>query len=268
MCRSCGNGVGKLFVKSVVIYNGNFPNRDRYPFRLRVFQETDRLEFSSRIVFFVGSNGSGKSTLLEAIARKYGLAVWGGEKTHILHRNPYATRLNDFLLLKTERDAGSIRKGFLFRAENFFNYASDIDDMTMTDPGIINFYGGLSLHRQSHGEAFLSFLENRCSMAGLYLLDEPEAALSPSNQMSLLKSLWKIAGQKEAQFIISTHSPIILSCPGAQILSFDHVPIRPISYEETHSYRFYKEFMNNRSHYLQEMVKSGEDTGEGMPAGS
>ena len=151
---------------------------------------------------------------------------------------------------------GSIIKGFLFRAENFFNYASSLDDMTAADPGLLDYYGGVSLHEQSHGEAFLSFFQSRCRVEGLYLLDEPEAALSPSNQLELVKVLWKIAATGTQQFIISTHSPIILSYPGAQILNFDCIPIREIAYEETHSCRFYRGFMNDRSSYLGELAGS------------
>lgn len=246
-----------MFIESIEIYNKNFPKRDRYPFNLKVFWETDRLDFANDVVFFVGENGTGKSTLLEAIARNYGLTVWGGEKTHIIHHNPYETRLHNFITLKTGQPRGTIPKGFLFRAENFFNYASDLDDMTMTDPDILRYYGGLSLHQQSHGQAFLSFFENRCKVKGLYLLDEPEAALSPSNQLAFLKTLGKVAGKGRGQFIISTHSPIILGCPGAQILSFDYIPVKDITYEETNSYRFYKGFMNNRESYLEASWKEG-----------
>jgi predicted ATPase len=239
-----------MFIKAVEIFNRNFPKKDRYPFNLKVFGGTDRLNLNADIVFFVGENGTGKSTLLEAIARNYGLTVWGGEKTHIIHRNPYETRLHNFIALKTAQPRGIIPKGFLFRAENFFNYASGIDDMTMNDPDLLKYYGGLSLHQQSHGQAFLSFFENRCKINGLYLLDEPEAALSPPNQLAFLMTLGKIVRKGMGQFVISTHSPIILGCPDSQILSFDYVPIKQIAYEETNSYRFYKRFMNDKESYL------------------
>ena len=256
------SGVGKMFIRSLVIHNKHFPSENRYPFSLRVFQETEKLDFSSYVTFFVGENGSGKSTLLEAIARKYGLTVWGGEKTHVIHRNPYETRLYDFLSLDTVRKLGGIRKGFLFRAENFFNYASYLDDLIVVDPDILKYYGGESLNVQSHGEAFLSFLANRCKIEGLYLLDEPEAALSPSNQLELVKLLHGLLQQGTSQFIISTHSPIILSYPGAKIMSFDAVPIKEIAYEETRSYRFYKRFMEDRGRYLKGLMNSEWPTGE------
>jgi predicted ATPase len=252
-----------LFVESIVIHNRNFPKKDRYPFNLPGLRKTDHLDLRTRVTFFVGENGSGKSTLLEALARRFGLTVWGGEKTHIMHRNPYETRLYNFISLHGSWSSGAIKKGFLFRAENFFNYACYLDDLTMYDPAILEYYGGGSLHQQSHGEAFLSFLENRCSMDGLYLLDEPEAALSPANQLAFLQTLWKMAGKHRTQFIISTHSPIILSYPGAQILSFDFVPIREIPYEETHSYQFYMRFMNDRDSLLKSLKEEKPGMREG-----
>jgi predicted ATPase len=248
-----------VFVDSVIIHRGHFPKKDRYPFNLEGLKSTDRLDLRSKVTFFVGENGTGKSTLLEGIARSFGLTVWGGEKTHIIHHNPYETRLSDFISLHGTWSSGMVKKGFLFRAENFFNYASYLDDLVMYDPGIIDFYGGSSLHQQSHGQAFLAFFQSRCRMEGLYLLDEPEAALSPGNQLVFLETLWKMLGKEKLQFIISTHSPIILSLPEAHILSFDFAPIREIAYEETRSYRFYKKFMNERNYYLKRLKEGRQD---------
>ncbi|MBW1817375.1 MAG: AAA family ATPase [Deltaproteobacteria bacterium] len=242
-----------MFIDRVRILNGHFPGKDVYPFNLKIFRETDSLAFKAPVVFFVGENGSGKSTLLEALTRKYGLTVWGGEKSHIVHDNPYETRLFDFIDLEGTEPKGNIERGFLFRAENFFNYAAYLDDLIMTDPGLLEYYGGDSLTRQSHGQGFLSFFNARCRIKGVYFLDEPEAALSPPNQLAFVKALWRIVQAGQGQFIISTHSPIILSYPGAQIFSFDFIPIKSIPYTETHSFRFYKDFMNNRTSYLKEL---------------
>jgi predicted ATPase len=240
-----------MYIKTILIRTDQFPRKDLYPFNVKVFQETEQVPLRGNMSFFVGENGSGKSTLMEAVARRYGLAVWGGEKTHTAHQNPYETRLHHFIRVETLKTVGAISKGFLFRAENFFNYASGLDDVILTDPDILKYYGGQSFHQQSHGESFLSFFEHRCRMAGLYLLDEPESALSPANQLSFLKILRRIVQMGKSQFIISTHSPIILSFPDAQILSFDEAPIKEILYEETHSYQFYKDFLNNRGAYLE-----------------
>jgi predicted ATPase len=241
---------GRMFIEKVIILNRRFPGKDVYPFNLEIFKKTDSLAFDTPVSFFVGENGSGKSTLLEAISRRFGLTVWGGEKAHIVHDNPYETRLSDFIDVEGTEPRRSIERGFLFRAENFFNYAAYIDDLIMTDPGILEYYGGDSLTRQSHGQAFLSFFKARCRIKGLYMLDEPEAALSPSNQLAFVKALLRIVRAGQGQFIISTHSPIILSYPGARIFSFDISPIKIIPYSETRSYRFYKDFMNNRALYL------------------
>lgn len=239
-----------MFIDTMRILGDRFPRRDVYPFHMKVFLETDRLELRGPVSFFAGENGTGKSTLLEAVGKSYGLTVWGGEKTHVTHRNPLETRLCDFVRLTGTEPKGGIEKGFLFRAENFFNYASYLDDLAMTDPGILRYYGGASLNRKSHGEAFLSFFGSRCRMPGIYLLDEPEAALSPSNQLSFVKILLDIAGAGTSQFVISSHSPILLSYPGAQIFTFDRAPIREIAYEETRSYLFYKSFMSRRESHL------------------
>ncbi len=205
---------------------------------------TSDIEFRGEVSFFVGENGTGKSTLLEAIARCYGIAMWGGEKTHIIHHNPFETRLYDFISLEEARPSTGIERGYLFRAETFFNYASYIDDFMVGDPGLIDFYGGTSLNQQSHGQAFMAFFKTRCLREGLYLMDEPEAALSPSRQVEFLECVRRSVCESGSQFIISSHSPIILSFPEAQILSFDSVPIVEIDYKETGSYRVYKKFLN------------------------
>ena len=132
----------RLFIETVMIHNKNFPNREFYPFNLKVFQNTDRLDFNHQIIFFVGENGTGKSTLLESLARSYGLTVWGGEKVHITHRNPYETKFHRFISVKSRKQKGFIEKGFLFRSENFFNYACYVDDLAMYDPDILKYYGG------------------------------------------------------------------------------------------------------------------------------
>jgi len=252
----------QMYVDSIVIHNNHFPARDNYPFNISLLKKTGRMDLKRRVAFFVGDNGSGKSSVLEAIARNYGLTVWGGEKTHILHGNPFETRLSDFISLKGSWPRQGVTKGFLFRSENFFNYASSLDDIVMTDPGILDYYGGVSLHEQSHGQAFLSFFKNRCVLNGLYLLDEPEAALSPANQLTFLKVLRGIVETvSKVQFVICTHSPIILGYPGAQTLSFDHVPITEISYEETKSFKFYRDFLNDPDSYLTNLNGLTDETG-------
>ncbi len=135
--------------------------------------------------------------------------------------------------------------GFYFRAEAFFNFASSLDDIITDDPGRERYFGGKSLNTLSHGESFLAFFQSYCFLLdGLYLLDEPEAALSPENQVEFVKILQKNMMNGNKQYIIATLSPIILACPDAQILSFDHETISPISYEESSPYRFYRDFFS------------------------
>lgn len=241
-----------MYVDTITILHNRFPRRESYPFNVPALTGSDRLDLRNRAAFLVGDNGSGKSTLLEAIARNYGLTVWGGEKSHIAHRNPFSKSLHHFLSMKGTWEWDSIVKGFFFRAESFFNFAAFIDDMSVTDRNLLDYYGGRSLHQQSHGEAFLAFFEYRCRLPGLYLLDEPEAALSPRNQLHFIFMLHRALARPATQFIIATHSPILLSYPKAQILSCDHVPIKEIDYHETKSYCFYKDFLQDPLPFLKD----------------
>jgi predicted ATPase len=196
----------------------------------------------------VGENGSGKSTLLEAITKKCGYMMWGKIKRHISHDNPYETRLSDFIQITWADDSVP---GSLFRAETFRDFADFLDDVAMCDPGRLQYHGGHILNTLSHGESILSYFGGRCQIKGLYLLDEPESAFSPTTQIQFLKLLHEIEAQGHAQFIIATHSPILLAYPGAQIFSFDASRIQEIGYEDTVHYKLYKQFFTDRSVILQ-----------------
>ncbi len=232
-----------MYLKQVRIKRREFPTRDLFPFNIPAVQKTDQIDISSRVTFFVGENGSGKSALLDAIARKSGFLPWGGSKIHRVHENPYETRLANHIELEF---APRHRYGFHFRAEAFFNFAASLDDIILDDPGRDRYYGGGSLNALSHGESFLAFFKGYSfQLDGLYLLDEPEAALSPKNQVEFVRIIHESSNSNNRQYIIATHSPIILGCPGGQILSFDSPPIQPIDYAETASYVFYKKFLND-----------------------
>lgn len=231
-----------MYLKSVTI-NGDFPVRTKFPFNVPAFLKSDGLMFNKPVVFFVGENGSGKSALLDAIARKSGFLPWGGSKVHRVHDNPYETQLANYLTLKFDPRH---RYGFHFRAEAFFNFAASLDDMISDDPGRRDYFGGSSLNTLSHGESFLAFFRGYSfQLDGLYLLDEPEAALSPRNQLRFVQMIQKAVNSSKRQYIIATHSPIILGCPDSQIFAFDDPPIREIPYTNTGSYLFYKEFLDN-----------------------
>ncbi|CAI7663231.1 unnamed protein product [Penicillium discolor] len=205
-------------------------NRKKYPFDIPAIESLKRLEFSNNITFFVGENGSGKSTLLEGIAHQCGFNTAGG---------------GDYLRLAW---LPKISNGFFMRSESFYQFASHVDEV-----GSLEYYGGRSLHEQSHGESFLNLFVNRFSSKGIYLLDEPEAALSPARQLSLLRILHDLSGT--SQFIIATHSPILLGYPDADILNFDDSCIQEMAYEDTEHYQITRSFLENRHRMLDELFK-------------
>jgi predicted ATPase len=232
----------------VRINSDRYPTDRYYPFNVPTLREMPELTFRSPVVFFVGENGSGKSTLLEAITKKCGIHMWDKPKRHIVHNNPYETRLADYITV-TWRN-GRV-PGSLFRAETFRDLADFLDDVALCDPGRLKYHGGRILNVLSHGEAILSYFSGRYHIRGLYLLDEPEAALSPSSQVRFLKLLQQLEAGGHAQFIMATHSPILLAYPGAQIFSFDDSCIEEVAYEDTMHYRIYRQFFTDRSVFLE-----------------
>ena len=231
----------------VRISSQNYPTGRCYPFNIPVLRETPELTFRRPITFFVGENGSGKSTLLEAITRKCGIYIWDKPRRHVAHNNPYETRLADYVTVTWAN--GSV-PGSLFRAETFRDFADFLDDIALCDPGRLKYHGGHLLNTLSHGEAILSYFGGRYHIKGLYFLDEPEAAFSPSSQVRFLKLLQRLEAGGHAQFIMATHSPILLAYPGAQIFSFDSSRIEEVDYEDTAHYRLYKQFFTDRSAFL------------------
>ena len=231
----------------VQIHGDRFPTGRIYPFDIPSIQGIQEFQLRKRIVFFVGENGSSKSTLLDAIARKCGIHVWDKPRRHLAHNNPFETRLKDYV--STQWSNGGV-PGSVFRAETFQDLSDFLDDVALCDPGRLQYHGGQILNTLSHGEGILSYLSARCRVKGLYLLDEPEAALSPASQIQFLKVLRQLEDESSAQFIIATHSPILLAYPGAQILSFEPGGIREIEYEETAHYRLYRQFMLDPSAFI------------------
>jgi predicted ATPase len=231
-----------MHLKSMRFHPERYPTREHYPFTLELFRRTAGLDFHTPVTLFVGENGTGKSTLLEAIARVCGIFIWqeGGRTRY--HVNPYEDKLYRYLSVEwvTESVPGSFFGSSVFR-----DFARLLDEWAATDPGQLDYFGGQSLLTQSHGQSIMSFFQARYAIRGLYLLDEPETALSPKTQIALLDLLEKMSVAGHAQFLVATHSPILLSCPGATIYSFDRVPIAPIPYQETEHYKTYKAFMDN-----------------------
>jgi predicted ATPase len=236
-------------LKEVKLLSEQYPTRDHYPFNIDVLQQTQSITFSSPVTFFIGENGSGKTTLLEALARRCHIHIWSGiERTRSVI-NPYE---ETFFLYIDVQWADGIVPGSFFSSQIFRNFAQLVDEWEADNPGQIDYFGGKSLLTQSHGQSILSFFKSRYKIKGLYLLDEPETALSPKSQVELLKLLQEMSGLGHAQFIIATHSPILLACPKSVIYSFDHSPVRILRYEETEHYQIYKNFMEHPAQYLRE----------------
>ncbi len=232
-----------MHLKRVSFHPDRYPTREYYPFALDLFHKTTELDFTTPVTLFVGENGTGKSTLLEAIARKCDIFIWqeGGRTRYEV--NPYEDKLYHYL--SVEWVNGGV-PGSFFGSSVFQDFARLLDEWAATDPGQLDYFGGKSLLTQSHGQSIMSFFKARYAIKGLYLLDEPETALSPKTQIALLDLLEKMSAAGHAQFIVATHSPILLSCPGATIYSFDHAPIAPTRYEDTDHYKTYKAFMDRQ----------------------
>jgi predicted ATPase len=197
------------FVQAVRLERGGVPGFTSYPFSIPAVRQLDTLELDPKITFLIGDNGSGKSTLVEAIAIAAGFNPEGGSKNL-----RFATRSSESVLHQHLTLVRSPRRldGFFLRAESFFNVATQLDDLHALDS-----YGGVSLHEQSHGESFLALAVHRFGGNGFYVLDEPEAALSPQRQLSLLSIIFDLVERRRSQFLIATHSPILMAYPGARI---------------------------------------------------
>jgi predicted ATPase len=236
-----------MYITNVQIQSERYPTDGCYPFSVPTLREPQVLSLDKPVVFFVGENGSGKSTLLEALCRKCGIHIWDKPKRHIAHENPYETRLSDYVEVTW---ANGRVPGSLFRAETFREFADFIDDVALCDPGRLKYHGGRILNVLSHGQGILSYLATRYQIRGLYFLDEPEAALSPTSQIKFLRLLQHLSRQGHAQFIIATHSPILLALPEAQIYYFDPPHIAEVQYTDTEHYRLYKQFLTDPGAYL------------------
>lgn len=212
---------------------------NKYPYSLPGIRTLTTLPFHPQVTFFVGENGSGKSTLLEAIAYEYGLNPEGGSRNFNFATRSSHSRLHEALrLAKTTRLAGD---SYFLRAESFYNVATEIEQL---GADILRAYGGISLHEQSHGESFFTLFQHRFRGCGLYLMDEPEAALSPHRQLQFLSILHDYC-KRGSQFILATHSPILMAYPDAWIYVFDAQGIRRTAYTETEHYLVTRGFLSN-----------------------
>lgn len=235
-------------IKHIILESERYPTKEHYPFNLPLFSETKKIELPTPITLFVGENGSGKSTLLEAIAVAAGIYIWRNGMTSRAIVNRYEASLHRYLKVKWEN--GSV-PGSFFGAQIFKDFASILEEWAINDPGQLELFGGKSLLSQSHGQSLMSFFRSRYKLKGLYLLDEPETALSPSTQLELLQLISENSQKGHAQFIIATHSPILLACKNAIIYNFNKMPLASVNYEDTEHFKVYRDFLNHHKKYVE-----------------
>ncbi len=235
------------YLKQVDIHPEKFPVTDHYPFNMKIFQDSEKVKFEKDITIFVGENGTGKSTLLKALAHRCGIHIWQSESHVRYEHNPHENDLYKNITIKW--DNGSV-PGSFFGSQIFSHFAKNLEEWSLNDAKMLNYFGGKSLVTQSHGQSLMSYFRSRYKIKGLYFLDEPETALSPASLLELLNLLIKVNKQAHAQFIIATHSPFLMACPDAEIYTFDAPIITPIDYRDTQYYKIYKNFMNNPEQFI------------------
>ena len=246
------------YIREIWLEEGTKPGG--YLSRLPVvksLRQNGGLKLNSPVTFLVGENGSGKSTLLEAVAVAFGFNAEGGSRNFNFTTEPSHSELWQHLTLSKGRHAAD---GYFLRAESFYNVASEIDQLDRipcAGPPIIDGYGGVSLHKQSHGESFLALVQKRFRGKGLYLLDEPEAALSPFKQMTLLVEIDRLV-KRGSQFIIATHSPILLTFPRARVYQFSADGIEAVDYRETEHFQLSKRFLNDPDRMLKWLLEEAK----------
>lgn len=223
---------------------------DAYPYCIPAVRDMGSIDFHPNVTFLVGENGSGKSTVMEGIAVALGFGAEGGTKNVKIQTTDSISPLQDNLRLA--RSTPAPRDGYFLRAESFFNVATYMDEM-----GYLEGYGGKSLHRQSHGESFMAVLLNKLRGNGIYLLDEPEAALSPSRQLAALSAIHQLV-EDQSQLIIATHSPILLSYPHAKIILFDKTGVSEVDFEDTEHFVVTRDFLNNYPRRLEQLLADDE----------
>jgi predicted ATPase len=245
------------YVSRVTLLRDKVPSFDLYPFCLPSVRSLESIDLHPKVTYFVGENGSGKSTLLEAMAVSLGFNAEGGTKNFNFGTRRSHSELHAFL-----RIAKGIRRprdGFFLRAESFFNVATEIENLDAEPapgPPIIDSYGGRSLHEQSHGESFLALMTKRFGGQGLYILDEPEAALSPQRQLTVLSRMHDLI-LENSQFIIATHSPILMAYPEADIYLCGKEGVSRISYEETEHFQVTRDFLADPGRMLRTLMERG-----------
>ncbi|MCM8529208.1 MAG: AAA family ATPase [Lentisphaeraceae bacterium] len=243
------------YINSIELALNKNVDTNKYPFSLQAVKSLNSpLRLQSPVTFIVGENGSGKSTLLEAIAVSQGFNPEGGSVNfNFSNRNSHSIL---FKHLKISRGSPRPQTGYFLRSESFYNLATEIDNLNQDpwSPPLLNSYGGKSLHEQSHGESFFSLIKNRFGANGLYILDEPEAAISPKRQIEMIYLIHQLV-LKNCQFIIATHSPILLSLPNSDIYEIKEGEISLTEYEQTETFSIAKHFLTHHSSLIKHLLK-------------
>lgn len=245
------------YIRSVRLLPERVDDPSAYPFSIPAVRALEEeTELHSKVTFLVGENGSGKSTIIEALAVAAGFNPEGGSKNF-----QFSTRSSESGLhraLRLVRGVKRPRDGFFLRAESYFNVGTEIerlDEEPMSGPPILPAYGNVSIHEQSHGESFLRLVQERFFGHGVYVLDEPESALSPQRQLTFLSLLHDLVARRASQFIIATHSPIVMSYPDARILRLGPDGIAEVEYEATEHYRVTRDFLENPARFFKHLLE-------------
>lgn len=237
------------FFSAVTLDRSEVPDFERYPFSIPAVRHLRRLELHPAVTLFVGENGSGKSTLLEAMAVNLGFNAEGGSKNFDFSTRATHSELHEFI--RMERGPARATDGYFLRAESFYNVATETENL------VVGGYGEKPLHAQSHGEAFLALVTNRLQGEGVYLFDEPEAALSPQRQLAVLTYLHRLV-YHHSQLIIATHSPILLAYPRAWIYAFGDSGIERVAYADTEQYQVTRDFLNRHERMIELLLREEE----------
>jgi predicted ATPase len=245
---------GSAFIRSVALVPERVAQPDAYPFSIPAVKalRQGELELDAGLTFLVGENGSGKSTLIEAVAVAAGFNPEGGSTGFAFSTRASHSPLHEAIRLV--RGADRPKTGFFLRAESLFNVATEVDELNKeSGPPLIEYYGGTSLHERSHGESFLALVQHRFAPHGLYILDEPEAALSVTGNLALLRRMAELV-EDGSQFLLATHSPILMGFPGARILQLGADGFEQVAYEDTDQYRLTRSFLEAPERFLRHLL--------------